>query len=49
MAADQSAQAVLERASAVVGGPGGEAAGAAGSGAFALAAIPARVAFERQA
>lgn len=49
MAADRSAQAVLDRALAVAGGPGGEAAGAAGAGAFALAAIPARLAVERQA
>ena len=46
---DKAAKAVLDHAVAVVGGADGMAAGAAGAGAFAIAAIPARYALERGA
>jgi hypothetical protein len=49
IAQDQAAKAVIDRALTVVGGAEGVAAGAAGAGAFALAAIPARYALERGA
>ena len=48
-AQDKAAKAVLDHALAVVGGADGVAAGAAGAGAYALAAIPARYALERGA
>lgn len=46
---DKAAKAVLDHADAIVGGAEGMAAGAAGAGAFAIAAIPARYALERGA
>ena len=46
---DKAAKAVLDHAVAIVGGAEGMAAGAAGAGAFAIAAIPARYALERGA
>ena len=46
---DKAAKAVLDHALAVVGGAEGMAAGAAGAGAYAIAAIPARFALERGA
>jgi hypothetical protein len=49
LAQDQAAKSVLDRAVSVVGGAEGMAAGAAGAGAFAIAAIPARYALERGA
>jgi hypothetical protein len=49
LAQDRAAKAVLDRAVSVVGGAEGMAAGAAGAGAFAIAAIPARYALERGA
>jgi hypothetical protein len=49
LAQDRAAKAVLDRALAVVGGAEGMAAGAAGAGAYAIAAIPARYALERGA
>ena len=49
IAQDKAAKAVVEHALAVVGGPEGAAAGAAGAGAYAMAAIPARYALERGA
>ena len=49
IAQDASAKAVLDHAIKVVGGAEGMAAGAAGAGAFAIAAIPARYALERGA
>jgi hypothetical protein len=47
IAQDQAARAVLDRAMTLVQGADGIAIGAAGAGAFALAAIPARYALER--
>jgi hypothetical protein len=49
IAQDQAAKTVLDHAVAVVGGAEGMAAGAAGAGAYAIAAIPARYALERGA
>jgi tetratricopeptide (TPR) repeat protein len=49
IAQDKAAKSVLDQALAVVGGSEGVAAGAAGTGAFAIAAIPARYALERGA
>jgi hypothetical protein len=49
LAQDRAAKSVLDRALAVVGGAEGMAAGAAGAGAYAIAAIPARYALERGA
>src|SRR5436190_189465 len=49
IAQDKAARAVVDHAIAVVGGVEGAAAGAAGAGAFAVAAIPARYALERGA
>ena len=49
IAQDKAAKAVLDHAITVVGGAEGMAAGAAGAGAFAIAAIPARYALERGA
>jgi tetratricopeptide (TPR) repeat protein len=49
MANDDAARAAFERARRVAGGAEGVAAGAAGAGAFAIAAIPARIALERRA
>ena len=49
MAQDKAAKVVVDHAIAVVGGADGTAAGAAGAGAFAVAAIPARYALERGA
>jgi hypothetical protein len=49
LAQDRAAKSVLDRAVSVVGGADGMAAGAAGAGAFAIAAIPARYALERGA
>jgi hypothetical protein len=49
LAQDKAAKAALDRAVSVVGGAEGMAAGAAGAGAFAIAAIPARYALERGA
>lgn len=46
---DKAAKAVRDHAVAIVGGAEGMAAGAAGAGAFAIAAIPARYALERGA
>ena len=46
---DKAAKAVLDHAVAVVAGAEGMAAGAAGAGAYAIAAIPARYALERGA
>ncbi|MBA3271717.1 MAG: tetratricopeptide repeat protein [Acidobacteria bacterium] len=48
-AQDQAAKAVLDHALSVVGGAEGVAAGAAGAGAYSIAAIPARYALERGA
>jgi hypothetical protein len=49
IAQDKAAKAVLDHALTVAGGADGMAAGAAGAGAFAVAAIPARYALERGA
>jgi tetratricopeptide (TPR) repeat protein len=49
IAQDKAAKAVLDHAIGIVGGAEGMAAGAAGAGAFAIAAIPARYALERGA
>ena len=49
LAQDKAARAVLDRAMTLVQGADGIAIGAAGAGAFALAAIPARYALERGA
>jgi tetratricopeptide (TPR) repeat protein len=49
IAQDKAAKEVVDRALAVVGEAEGAAAGAAGAGAFAVAAIPARYALERGA
>lgn len=49
MAQDKAARAVLDRAMGLVAGADGIAVGAAGAGAFASAAIPARFALERGA
>jgi tetratricopeptide (TPR) repeat protein len=49
IAQDKAAKAVLDHALTVAGGADGIAAGAAGAGAFAVAAIPARYALERGA
>jgi len=49
IAQDKAAKAVLDHAISVVGGAEGMAAGAAGAGAYAIAAIPARYALERGA
>ena len=49
IAQDAAAKTVLDHALSVVGGAEGMAAGAAGAGAFAIAAIPARYALERAA
>ena len=49
LAQDAAAKAVVDHAISVVGGADGMAAGAAGAGAFAIAAIPARYALERGA
>ncbi len=46
---DKAAKAVLDHALSIVGGAEGMAAGAAGAGAYAIAAIPARYALERGA
>ena len=47
LAQDTAAKAALDRATSVVGGQDGIAAGAAGAGAYALAVMPARYALER--
>ncbi len=47
IAQDKAAKAVVDHAISVTGGSEGAAAGAAGAGAFAVAAIPARYALER--
>ncbi len=49
LAQDKAAKTVLDHALAIVGGAEGMAAGAAGAGAYAIAAIPARYALERGA
>jgi hypothetical protein len=49
LAQDKAAKTVLDHALGIVGGAEGMAAGAAGAGAFAIAAIPARYALERGA
>ncbi len=49
IAQDKAAKATVDHAISVVGGAEGMAAGAAGAGAFAIAAIPARYALERGA
>jgi hypothetical protein len=49
IAQDKAAKATLDHALTVVGGAEGAAAGAAGAGAYAVAAIPARYALERGA
>jgi tetratricopeptide (TPR) repeat protein len=49
IAQDKAARATVDHALSVVGGPEGAAAGAAGAGAYAVAAIPARYALERGA
>ncbi len=49
IAQDKAAKTVLDHAVAVVGGAEGMAAGAAGAGAYAIAAIPARYTLERGA
>jgi len=49
IAQDKAAKTVLDHAISVVGGAEGLAAGAAGAGAYAIAAIPARYALERGA
>jgi tetratricopeptide (TPR) repeat protein len=49
IAQDKAAKAVVDHAVTVTGGSEGAAAGAAGAGAFAVAAIPARYALERGA
>jgi hypothetical protein len=49
IAQDKAAKAVVDHSVTVVGGPEGAAAGAAGAGAYAVAAIPARYALERGA
>lgn len=49
IAQDKAAKTVLDHALSVVGGGEGMAAGAAGAGAYAIAAIPARYALERGA